>query len=156
GGTAPTSSGGTVRLGDACATLAHWNLRWDAGQRGAVLFGQFWHFASGASPSPFSHRFELAHPVTTPFGLYPANPAVRDARGRAGRRGGPRWGGRPRRPCRSTRRSARPSSSATTAATSPSRAAPATRTGSTTRSTWQTSRVTRRRRRTTARRSSRW
>src|SRR5215813_8770424 len=83
GGTALTSSGGTVRLGDACATLAHWNLRWDAGQRGAVLFGQFWHFASGASPSPFSHRFELVHPVTTPSGLDTANPAVRDALGDA-------------------------------------------------------------------------
>jgi acyl-homoserine-lactone acylase len=83
GGTAPTSSGGTVRLGDACATLARWNMRWDAEQRGAVLFGEFWNFASGASPSPFSHRFELAHPVTTPFGLNTANPTVRDALGDA-------------------------------------------------------------------------
>jgi acyl-homoserine-lactone acylase len=83
GGTAPTSSGGMVRLGDACSTLAHWNMRWDAEQRGAVLFGEFWNFASNASPSPFSHRFELAHPVTTPFGLNTANPTVRDALGDA-------------------------------------------------------------------------
>ena len=83
GGTAPTSNGGKVKLGDACATLAHWNMRWDASQRGAVLFGEFWNFAQRAVPSPFSHRFELAHPVTTPFGLNTANTTVRDALGDA-------------------------------------------------------------------------
>ena len=83
GGTAPTSTGGTVPLGDACSTLAHWNGRWDASQRGAVLFGEFWAFANGASPSPFSHRFELAHPVTTPFGLNTANATVHNALGDA-------------------------------------------------------------------------
>ena len=83
GGTAPTSGGGKVKLGDACATLAHWNMRWDASQRGAVLFGEFWNFAQRAVPSPFSHRFELAHPVTTPFGLNTANTTVRDALGDA-------------------------------------------------------------------------
>src|SRR5499427_8783848 len=60
GGTAPTTGGGTVPLGDACTTLAHWNTRWDADQRGAVLFGEFWNLAN-ASPSPFSHPFEPAH-----------------------------------------------------------------------------------------------
>jgi acyl-homoserine-lactone acylase len=83
GGTAPTSTGGKVRLGDACTTLAHWNTRWNASQRGAVLFGEFWNFASTATPSPFSHPFELAHPVTTPFGLNTANTTVRDALGDA-------------------------------------------------------------------------
>src|SRR5215831_16407917 len=83
GGTAPTSNGGKVRLGDACSTLAHWNTRWDADQRGAVLFGEFWRFASNASPSPFSHRFVPTHPVTTPFGLNTANPTVRHALGDA-------------------------------------------------------------------------
>jgi acyl-homoserine-lactone acylase len=89
GGTAPTSSGGKVRLGDACSTLAHWNMRWDAGQRGAVLFGEFWNFVNASPspffppPSPFSHPFELAHPVTTPFGLNTAIPNVRDALGDA-------------------------------------------------------------------------
>jgi acyl-homoserine-lactone acylase len=83
GGTAPTSNGGKVALGDACTTLAHWNMRWDPSQRGAVLFGAFWNFASRAAPSPFSHRFELAHPVTTPFGLNTANTTVRDALGDA-------------------------------------------------------------------------
>jgi acyl-homoserine-lactone acylase len=83
GGTAPTSAGGKIALGNACATLAHWNMRWDASQRGAVLFGEFWGFASSAAPSPFSHGFELAHPVTTPFGLDTANKTVRDALGDA-------------------------------------------------------------------------
>jgi acyl-homoserine-lactone acylase len=83
GGTAPTSSGGTVRVGNACTTLAHWNMRWDAAQRGAVLFGEFWAFASRAMPSPFTHRFELARPVTTPYGLNTANTTVRDALGDA-------------------------------------------------------------------------
>ena len=82
GGTAPTSTGGTVSLGDACTTLAHWNMRWDVNQRGAVLFGEFWNFANAAT-QPFSHRFELAHPVTTPFGLDTANTTVRDALGDA-------------------------------------------------------------------------
>ena len=83
GGSAPTSAGGKVPLGDACATLAHWNGRADPGQRGAVLFSAFWSFASTASPSPFSHPFQLSHPVTTPNGLDTANPTVRNALGDA-------------------------------------------------------------------------
>jgi acyl-homoserine-lactone acylase len=83
GGYAPTSAGGKVRLGDACATLAHWNGRADPGQRGAVLFSTFWGFASTASPSPFSHPFQLSHPVTTPYGLNTANPTVHTALGDA-------------------------------------------------------------------------
>jgi acyl-homoserine-lactone acylase len=57
-------------------------MRWDADQRGAVLFSKFWYRAN-ASPSPFSHPFEPAHPVTTPFGLNTANPTVRNALGDA-------------------------------------------------------------------------
>ena len=83
GGTAPTTGGGTVPLGDACTTLAHWNMRWDADQRGAVLFAAFWNFAQAASPSPFSHPFQLSHPVTTPYGLNTANATVRTALGDA-------------------------------------------------------------------------
>jgi acyl-homoserine-lactone acylase len=83
GGYAPTSSGGKVRLGDTCATLAHWDGRADPGQRGAVLFATFWNFASAAKPSPFSHPFQLSHPVTTPYGLYTANSTVRTALGDA-------------------------------------------------------------------------
>ena len=83
GGFAPTSTGGKVRLGDACATLARWDGRADPGQRGAVLFSAFWNFASAASPSPFSHPFQLSHPVTTPYGLNTANPTVRTSLGDA-------------------------------------------------------------------------
>ena len=83
GGFAPTTGGGKVRLGDACGTLARWDLRDDVGQRGAVLFSEFWSFANGAQPSPFTHPFELADPVRTPFGLDTANPTVRTALGDA-------------------------------------------------------------------------
>src|ERR1022692_1553155 len=83
GGSAPTSGGGKVRLGDACATLARWNLRADVGQRGAVLFSEFWSFATHAPPSPFVHAFEISDPVHTPFGLDTSNPAVRTALGDA-------------------------------------------------------------------------
>src|SRR5215813_13971680 len=80
GGYAPTSRGGTVKLGDACSTLAHWNGKFDPGQRGAVLFAAFWNHASAA---PFSHPFQLSHPVTTPYGLITANPTVHTALGDA-------------------------------------------------------------------------
>jgi acyl-homoserine-lactone acylase len=83
GGYAPTSGGGRVRIHAACAILARWNLRWDVGQRGAVLFGAFWGLASSAQPSPFAHPFRLSNPVRTPFGLNTSNPAVRTALGDA-------------------------------------------------------------------------
>ena len=83
GGTAPTSSGGKVKLGDACSTLAHWNGKADTAQRGAVLFAGFWNFAQAATPSPFSHPFQLSDPVTTPYGLNTANSTVRTALGDA-------------------------------------------------------------------------
>ena len=83
GGSAPTSSGGKVPLGDACTTLAHWNMRADPAQRGAVLFAAFWNFAQSASPSPFSHAFQLSHPVTTPYGLDTTNSTVHTALGDA-------------------------------------------------------------------------
>ncbi len=83
GGSAPTSGGGKVKLGDACSTLAHWNGKADTAQRGAVLFAEFWNFAQAATPSPFSHPFQLSHPVTTPYGLNTASPTVRTALGDA-------------------------------------------------------------------------
>jgi len=84
GGVAPTSNGGTVKLGDACTTLAHWNGRADVSQRGAVLFAAFWNIATAPpNPSPFSHPFQLSHPVTTPYGLNTAEPSVRTALGDA-------------------------------------------------------------------------
>lgn len=82
-GGAPTTSGGKVPVGDACTTLARWNMKANTGQRGAVLFAAFWNYANAAQPSPFSHAFELSHPVTTPYGLDTANTTVRDALGDA-------------------------------------------------------------------------
>ena len=82
-GSAPTSGGGRVKTGNACTVLARWNLHWDPSQRGPVLFGAFWNEASGAQPSPFSHKFQLSNPVTTPFGLNTKNPTVRTALGDA-------------------------------------------------------------------------
>ncbi len=83
GGVAPTSGGGTVKLGDACTTLAHWDGKANDPQRGAVLFATFWNFAQAATPSPFSHPFQLSHPVTTPYGLNTANSTVHTALGDA-------------------------------------------------------------------------
>lgn len=82
-GSAPTTGGGHVKTGNACTVLAHWNLHWDTDQRGAELFGAFWNFASSGPSSPFSHKFQLSKPVTTPFGLNTKNSAVRKALGDA-------------------------------------------------------------------------
>ena len=83
GGYAPTSGGGKVRIGAACTTLARWDLRWDTGQRGAVLFGAFWNFAFAGGPSIWTHPFEISDPVRTPYGLNTSNPTVRTALGDA-------------------------------------------------------------------------
>jgi len=80
-GVAPTSTGKTVRLGDACNALAGWDMRWDPSQRGAELFGAFWSAAS--SGQPFAHPFNPADPVNTPYGLNTASHAVRVALGDA-------------------------------------------------------------------------
>jgi acyl-homoserine-lactone acylase len=81
-GFAPTSHGGKVKLGNACTVLAHWNLRWDPSQRGAVLFGAFWSLVNG-SPAPFAQPFKVSDPVHTPFQLNTANKAARNALGNA-------------------------------------------------------------------------
>jgi acyl-homoserine-lactone acylase len=80
-GVAPTSSGKTVRLGDACNALAGWDEHWDTSQRGAELFGAFWAVAS--SGQPFAHPFNPADPVNTPYGLNTSSHAVRVALGDA-------------------------------------------------------------------------
>jgi acyl-homoserine-lactone acylase len=80
-GVAPTSSGKTVRLGDACDALAGWDMHWDPSQRGAELFGAFWSVAS--SGQPFAHPFNPANPVNTPYGLDTSSHAVRVALGDA-------------------------------------------------------------------------
>ena len=82
-GSAPTTGGGTVPTRDACSVLAHWNLHWDPGQRGPVLFGAFWNEASSAGAFAFTHKFTLSNPVTTPFGLNTKNQTVRVALGDA-------------------------------------------------------------------------
>jgi acyl-homoserine-lactone acylase len=81
GGVAPTSTGTTVPIGNACTVLAHWNNHWDPGQSGAVLFGLFWNEAGAGAP--FSHPFRLANPVGTPFGLNTASKLVRTSLGDA-------------------------------------------------------------------------
>jgi acyl-homoserine-lactone acylase len=58
-------------------------MRFDAPERGAVLFAAFWNFASAAQPSPFSRPFRLSHPVITPSGLDTGNKTVRTALGDA-------------------------------------------------------------------------
>jgi acyl-homoserine-lactone acylase len=80
-GVAPTSSGKTVRLGDACNALAGWDMHWDTSQRGAELFGAFWSVASGVQW--WTHPFNPAEPVTTPYGLNTASHAIRVALGDA-------------------------------------------------------------------------
>jgi acyl-homoserine-lactone acylase len=52
GGLAPTGSGGTVAVGDACSTLAAWNGREDTGSRGAALFRDFWERALALPQGP--------------------------------------------------------------------------------------------------------
>jgi len=83
GGFAPTSGGGKVRIRGACTTLARWDLHWDVGQRGAVLFGAFWSNAENSGASPFSHPFQLSNPVHTPYGLATSSTTVRNALGDA-------------------------------------------------------------------------
>jgi acyl-homoserine-lactone acylase len=56
-------------------------MHWDTSQRGAELFGAFWNVAS--SGQPFSHPFNPADPVHTPYGLDTASHAVRVALGDA-------------------------------------------------------------------------
>jgi acyl-homoserine-lactone acylase len=82
-GGAPVTGGGTVPLDGACSILAHWDLRWDTGSRGAVLFSAFWNLASNAQPSPWTHPFQASDPVQTPNGLNTANQTVRTALGDA-------------------------------------------------------------------------
>jgi len=83
GGKAPTSTGGSVALGDSCAILAKWDLKDDITQAGAVLFRTFWSYALAVEPSEYRHPFSLSDPVHTPYGLNTANKNVHDALGDA-------------------------------------------------------------------------
>ncbi|HEU5384540.1 MAG TPA: penicillin acylase family protein [Streptosporangiaceae bacterium] len=82
-GGAPLSGGGKIKLDGACDVLARWNLRWDTGSRGAVLFSAFWSLASSGPQSPWTRPFAVNDPVRTPAGLNTGNTTVRDALGDA-------------------------------------------------------------------------
>lgn len=82
-GEAPTSSGGTMPVGNACSTLAAWNGREDVNARGAVLFRAFWEKALALPEGPWSTPFDPSNPVTTPNGLNTADPKVQQALGDA-------------------------------------------------------------------------
>jgi acyl-homoserine-lactone acylase len=89
GGSAPTSSGGTVPVGRACDVLAAWGNRENLRSRGAILFRRFWEHATAnpaspaPGPSPWRNPFDPADPVRTPNGLNTDSPQVRNALGDA-------------------------------------------------------------------------
>jgi acyl-homoserine-lactone acylase len=83
GGLAPTSTGGTIPVGDACNVLAAWNGREDIGSRGAVLFRVFWDNALASPSGPWSTPFNPASPLTTPNGLDTSGSQVQQAFGDA-------------------------------------------------------------------------
>ena len=82
GGTAPTSTGAPVAIGNACDVLAHWDLHANLDSRGELLFRQFWSHASGATDL-WSHAYSSSDPVHTPYGLNTSDPTVRTALGDA-------------------------------------------------------------------------
>ena len=83
--------GGGADLATACDVLAAWDLRADAGSRGAVLFREIWRALGG--PTAFATPFSKGDPLGTPNGLatdrvdVPAaiRAAVRTCRPRASR-----------------------------------------------------------------------
>lgn len=83
GGQAPTTSGATVAVGDACDVLARWDLRENLGSRGAVLFRRFLDHAFQSSGSVFSTPFSVTDPVNTPNTLNTGNPDVAKSLGDA-------------------------------------------------------------------------
>jgi acyl-homoserine-lactone acylase len=88
GGQAPTSSGTSVAVGDACNILANWDLHENLNSSGAVLFQRFWAHADtavapGVGASPFSTPFNVNDPVNTPNTLNTNSVTVRDALGDA-------------------------------------------------------------------------
>jgi acyl-homoserine-lactone acylase len=88
GGMAPTSSGTSVPVGNACDILATWDVHENLHSKGAVLFRRFWdHADAAAAPtvnvSPFSTPFSASDPVNTPNTLNTSSPTVQDALGDA-------------------------------------------------------------------------
>jgi acyl-homoserine-lactone acylase len=83
GGLAPTSTGGTIAVGNSCRVLAAWNGRENPRSRGAVLFRAFWEGALSLPAGPWSHPYSAASPLTTPYGLNTPSKAVQQAFGDA-------------------------------------------------------------------------
>jgi acyl-homoserine-lactone acylase len=83
GGMAPTTSGPSVPVANACDVLAGWDLHENLGSHGAILFRRFWDRAVTATPSPWSHPFDASDPVHTPYGLDTNNAQVKAALGDA-------------------------------------------------------------------------
>jgi len=81
GGRAPTGPGHTIAVGASCRVLAAWNGTEDPASRGAVLFRAFWENA--LPQDPWSHPFNAADPVHTPYGLDTASTSVQRAFGNA-------------------------------------------------------------------------
>lgn len=82
GGLAPTSSGGTVPVGDACTALSTWDRTMTVHSRGGLLFERFWLRAGGLS-NLWLVPFDPADPVATPHTLNTGNPLVARALGDA-------------------------------------------------------------------------
>ncbi|MFF8613871.1 penicillin acylase family protein [Streptomyces sp. NPDC015350] len=83
GGKAPTSGGGQVDAGPACAALAGWDGRYRTDSRGALLFTRFWIGLQGHGTPPWRTPYDPADPVRTPRDLNTADPAVATALGDA-------------------------------------------------------------------------
>jgi acyl-homoserine-lactone acylase len=84
GGRAPTSDGGTVEVGNACAALSNWDQRMTVRSRGALLFERYWLRAGGVNAEDLWRvPFDPADPVATPNTLNTANPEVAQALGDA-------------------------------------------------------------------------
>lgn len=80
-GTAQNSRGMPVDLRDACAVLSRWDLRNNAGSRGALLFDSYWNTVTARFRPPqwtalWTVAFDPADPVHTPNTLNAANPDV--------------------------------------------------------------------------------
>jgi acyl-homoserine-lactone acylase len=86
GGRAPTSSGGSVEVGRACAALSNWDRRMTTASRGGLLFERYWlHVVAAFDGFPDVWRvpFDPADPVRTPHTLDTANPVLATALGDA-------------------------------------------------------------------------